>query len=74
VSEQERLDRAFKRKSRAAYLSALLIAKSDPNGAANRIYYALFLALVGELILQGVQPQHIDAGAAAALQEQDELK
>jgi len=74
VSEQERLERAFKRKARMAYMTALLIVKSDPNGGANRIYYALFLALVSEYIRLGIQPELIDAGAAAAFRQDERLK
>jgi hypothetical protein len=74
VPNSERIERAFKRKAKAAFKTASTAAPSDTNSAANRAYYCLYQALVGELERLGVRPQDIDAGASRAHKDNERLK
>lgn len=66
--------RSFKRKAAATYKAAAALARSNPNSAANRAYYCLYQALVGELEYRGVRPELIDSGSARATQQDMQLK
>jgi len=74
MSDAKAIECHFKRKARATYLAAAQLLRANPNSAANRAYYCLYQALVGELESRGVRPEQIDAGAAKAAQQDMQLK
>ena len=67
MTNAERLERIYKRKARSTYLAAAALADQHPNSAANRAYYCLYQALIGELEYRGVRPETIDAGLLGRL-------
>lgn len=68
------IEAIFKRKSAATYKAAALLANGNINSAANRAYYCLYQALVGEMEKLGVRPEQIDAGSARAAAQDQRLK
>jgi uncharacterized protein (UPF0332 family) len=57
-------ERIYKKKSAENYAAARVLQGKQPNAAASRAYYALFLATVSEYERLGIQPQTIDRGSA----------
>jgi hypothetical protein len=74
MNDLQRHSRQFKRKARLTYDAAAALARLNPNSAANRAYYCLYQALIGELELRGVRPETIDAGSAQAARGDVALK
>ena len=74
MSDAKRLERLYKGKSGTTWRAAMQLSADNPNSAANRAYYCLYQALVGELECRGVRPELIDAGSAQASQGDMRLK
>jgi len=62
----ESLAASYRRKALAAFKAAMSLCAWNADGAANRLYYCLYLALVAEFERLGIRPETIDAGSARA--------
>ncbi|HYF49525.1 MAG TPA: hypothetical protein VEJ63_08970 [Planctomycetota bacterium] len=54
----------YRAKSRANFHAAVSLAVTEPNSAASRLYYALYLAVIAELEERRFKPETIDPVAA----------
>lgn len=64
------IGQAFKRKAAENYGAARQLSKTAPNAAATRAYYALYLAVVGELEEKQFKPERIDPIANAGIEDE----
>lgn len=74
MNDAQRFQQIYKKKSGVTWRAAGQLSANNPNSAANRAYYCLYQALVGELEYRGVRPEIIDAGSAQASRDDMRLK
>lgn len=66
MTEAQRNEQILKQKARDSYVVAVRLQREFPNIAANRAYYALYQAIVGEFEHKGIKPEIIDPHSAHA--------